>query len=86
VTSDLPVHPADLGARFNQTVAQALVIPFRVIVLEELTHSPPQGLLPEEDHAIQALVLDASHESLHVCIVLSCRVHPIRIVSNEVSE
>ena len=36
---------------------------------------PRVRLLPEEDHAIQALTLQASHESFHVCIQIwrSCR-------------
>ena len=68
VTSDVTVRPANFVARLNQSIAQALVIPFRVIVLEELTNGSSRSFLPEEDHAIQALTLQASHESFHVRI------------------
>ena len=68
VTDDLTVDMSEFLARFYQAVAQALVIPLRMIVLEELVHGFLHRLLPEEDHAIQALTLQTSHKSLHVCV------------------
>src|SRR5262245_50556926 len=49
--------------RHDQAVVQALVIPFRVIVLGEFPQRPPQMRLPEDDQPIQAFFLDGSDKS-----------------------
>ena len=56
-TLNLTVPVADFIARLNQAVVQALVIPFLVVVLDELCGGSSQRGFPEEDHAIQALAL-----------------------------
>ena len=38
VTLDLVIDTPDLRVWLNQTVAQALVVPFRMVVLEELVN------------------------------------------------
>lgn len=50
----------------DELVCQALVIAFAVIVGDEVLNGCPQGLLPEEDYAIQAGLLDAPYKSLRV--------------------
>ena len=67
-TLDLAIDATDMHVRFYQPIPQALMVPFRMIVIEELVHGSAHRLLPEEDHAIQALTLQTSHESLHVRI------------------
>ena len=47
----------------DQTVAEARVIPFAVIVRHELANRFPQRGFAEEDHAHQAGFLDAAYES-----------------------
>src|ERR1019366_6384747 len=54
------------GLWADQLVRQALVIALAVIVGDEILHGCPQRLLPEEDHALQAGLLDAAHKSLRV--------------------
>ena len=43
-----------------ELVRQALVIPFAVIVRDEVLNGYPQRFLPEADQAIQAGLLDAA--------------------------
>ena len=58
----------DFLARFDQPIAKSLVIPLSVKVSQELGSGLPQRLLPEEDHPVQALFLQASQESLEMRI------------------
>ena len=55
-------------ARFwaDELVPQALMIALAVIMSDEVLNGGPQRLLAEEDHAIQARLLDATHKSLRV--------------------
>ena len=55
---------ADIVAWIDQSVVQALVISFGVVMREVLGDSPAQRPLAEEDHLAQALFLDRPDESL----------------------
>src|SRR5215469_2665727 len=50
----------------DELVRQTLVIAFTVIMGDEVLNGRPQRFLAEEDHAIQAGLLDAAHKSLRV--------------------
>ena len=52
--------------RLDESVTQALVITFIVIVRDEVLNSRPQRTLTEEDEPFQTGFLDAAHESLRV--------------------
>jgi hypothetical protein len=52
----------------DQLVAKTLVVSFAVIMQNELVNRFAQRPLPEEDHALQAGLLDAADESLGVRI------------------
>ena len=49
------------GARKQQDVALALVVPFGVEMIDIVAQRPPQGALAEQDHLRQALLLDRPH-------------------------
>jgi len=51
------------GTGSDDPVAQSLVGPFEVIVLDELANRPVERSLTEQDHAVQALLLDRAYES-----------------------
>ena len=55
-------------ARFwtDEPVPQSLMIALGVIMSDEVLNGCAQRLLAEEDHAIQAGLLDAAHKSLRV--------------------
>src|SRR6516165_733575 len=53
----------------DELVRQTLVIAFTVIMRDEVLNSCPQRFLAEEDHAIQAGLLDAAHKSLRVGVL-----------------
>src|SRR5215831_18105667 len=50
----------------DELVPQTLVIAFTVIMGDEVLNGCPERFLAEEDHAIQAGLLDAAHKSLRV--------------------
>jgi hypothetical protein len=52
----------------DELVRQTLVITLAVIVGDEVLNGCPQRFLPEEDHALQAGLLDAAHKSLRVSV------------------
>ena len=58
----------DFSTRFDQPVVESLMIPLSVKVSQELGSGLPQRLLPEEDHPVQALFLQAAQESLEMRI------------------
>jgi len=66
--ANLPRRLPDRLPWLNQLVAQALVIPFFVVVGDELFHGAPQLALTEEDHLGQTFRFYRSHESLGVRI------------------
>ena len=55
-------HPRD------QPIAEPLVIPFAMIVLDILRHRVPEVPLPERNHPIETFFLDGPHESLGIRI------------------
>ena len=59
LASDLP----DFAVGIDDLVFESLVVSFTVIVGKIFANSAAQGVLAEEDHAIQTLRLDASHEA-----------------------
>lgn len=64
-TFDLSVNASDFFTRLNDRVAQSLVIALMLVVLQELIDRIAHRTLPEEDHTIQALVLQTAHEPLN---------------------
>src|SRR5262245_8550270 len=46
------------------------MIPFSVIVRNELTQSPTKVALPEENHSVKAFALDGSHKPLGVRVAV----------------
>ena len=75
----VPQHPAkplttanstfaatDFFARLNNAVLKALMIPFLMIMNQELPDGLAQCVLSEKDHSVEALVLDRTHESFDV--------------------
>ena len=61
----LALHLPDYGLfirRLNRHVADALMRPFGVVVLDVLSNDVSKLLLSEEDHLVQALVLDGADE------------------------
>jgi hypothetical protein len=59
---------AELFPRLNQSVAKALVVSLGVKMAQELGYGDRQRSNPEEDHALQALLFDRSHEALEIRI------------------
>ena len=55
----------DVWPTIDQVVLEALMVSLPVIVGEKLANGFPQGVLPEEDHPIEALRFQRSHESLN---------------------
>ena len=75
ITKAIPKHPtepfpasdlanllADLNAGGNDLVAETLMIPFGMVVLQVTGNSPSQRIFPEEAHAAQAFLFDRPHE------------------------
>ena len=62
---DLSNHEVLLH-RLNRHIADALVWPLGVVVFDVLIEHVPQLLLSEEDHLVQAFLLDGSDEALRV--------------------
>jgi hypothetical protein len=54
-----------------------LMIALAVIVGDEVLNGCTQRLLPEEDHAIQAGLLDAAYKSLRVGVGVRSQLHPM---------
>jgi len=54
----------DALSSLDQSVVQALVVSFVVVMLDELVDCSAQRRFSEEDHAVQAGFLDRSYESL----------------------
>jgi hypothetical protein len=64
----------DLGARVDQAIVQALVVVFRVIVLQELANRLTQRRFAEDDQAVDTLFLEAGGpERQPACICTSLR-------------
>ena len=54
--------------RFNQPVAKPLMVALRMKVIQEFSHGHLQRSLPEEDHTLDAFLLDRSHEAFEMRI------------------
>jgi len=54
--------------RADDPVCQTLVVPLGVVVLHKVLNCRPQRCLPEEDHPVQAGLLDAPDKPLGVGI------------------
>lgn len=67
-TFDRAGNPPDFVTRVNNRIPNALMITLVVIVLQELIDRVAHRPLAEEDHAIQALVFQATHEPLNMCV------------------
>jgi hypothetical protein len=52
--------------RLDDAVIQALMVPFPVIMGEELKDRPTQRVFAEEDEPRNAFVLEAAHKTLDV--------------------
>lgn len=71
-------HPAEafpavddpIGRRFlhwlDEAIVDDLVFAFGVVVLKVLSNGAPQGVLAKEDHPVETLFLDATHEAFYV--------------------
>src|SRR5262245_1818536 len=56
----------------DESVSQALVISFMVIVGQEVLNSRPQRTFPEQDHSVQARFLYGPNKSLRVGVQIRC--------------
>ena len=52
--------------RQDQALVEPLVIPFVVVVRDELADGAPPRALADQDHALEAGVLDGAHEARRV--------------------
>jgi hypothetical protein len=55
----------DFAIGIDEAIAQALVVAFGVIVLQELANGPAQRCFAEEDEAVETLFLQRGIISLH---------------------
>ncbi len=60
-----------LERTIDQLVVDPLVIPFAMVVCDEIGERPPKMPFTERDHAIQALLSDRAHKSL--CMGIAVR-------------
>ena len=60
--------PADVLRGFDEAIVEPLVIPFAMIMDQELIEASPQRLLAEEDHPLHAFRFQRAEESLQVGI------------------
>src|SRR5712691_8785803 len=71
----------DLGGhRHDQLIAQALMVAFAMIVLDELADGSPERPFTDENHPVQAGFLDRPYEALRVRIGVSHQLHRRRSV------
>ena len=63
---DGAIGKIDFADRIDQPVFKALVVPLMMIMFKEFADRVPQRAFPEEDHAIQAALLDRTHEPLGI--------------------
>src|SRR5205085_2245064 len=54
--------------RNDQSIVEALMISFIMIMLHEIADTAPQRVFTKEDHLLQTLFLDRSYESFRVGI------------------
>ena len=56
-----------------------------IVILDESRHDFADVFNAKEDEVVQSVFPQRAVESLHVCVGLSRRVHPVQTVSNDVS-
>jgi hypothetical protein len=61
--------------RYDQLIAQALMVPFVMIVLDEFADGTPKRLFTDENHPVQARFLDHPDEALRVRVGVSRQLH-----------
>jgi hypothetical protein len=66
--------------RLDQTVVEPLVIPLGVVMSGEFSSGFPKRAFSEEDHSVEALILDRSDEPLGVGVQVRRRLQSIRTV------
>ena len=54
---DIAAHAPDFLSSLDQTIAETLVVAFRVMMFEELVHRSAHRFLSEEDHAVETFPL-----------------------------
>src|ERR1700674_6074179 len=69
----------------DQFVAEALMISFSVVMVRVFGHRATQRRLPDEDHPIQAFVLDRANKSLRICIGESSQLRRLATIRADVS-
>src|SRR5262245_23600023 len=52
----------------DQLILEALMIPFSMIVMDELRDGPPEMALSGRNHSVEALFFDGSHKAFRVRI------------------
>jgi hypothetical protein len=66
MASDATRHLDHRQAR-DQPIAESLVIPFAVVMLDEFRHGSPEMLLADRNQPIEAVVFHDSADAFHVC-------------------
>ena len=76
--SDATRDPDDRRAR-DEAIAEALMIPFSVVVGDVLRHRAPEMLLPDRNQPVQTFFFDRPHETFRVSVrigrALRCEDH-----------
>ena len=65
-TDDIAIGPTDSIVRFEEIVAQALVVPFVMIMRQVLVNRVSQRSLAEEDHLFETLGFQRAKEAFDV--------------------
>jgi len=75
-------------ARFwaDELVRQTLMIALAMIVGDEVLNGCPQRVLTEQDHALQAGLLDAAYKSLRVGVRMSLQMRRMATLKVDVSK
>src|SRR5580693_496788 len=59
---------SQIDFRENEHIADALMVPLAVIMSDELANGDSQSVLSEQNHTLQARLLNAAHEPLGVAV------------------
>jgi hypothetical protein len=63
-----PMAALDRRRAGDEFAVESLVIPFTVVVLDELRHRQAEMTFAERDHSAETLFLDRAHEALRAGI------------------
>jgi hypothetical protein len=63
-----PIDAIDRRCAVNEFVAEPLVIPLSVVMLDEFGNRPSEMTFTARDHPVEALVLDRAHEPFGIGI------------------